>query len=111
MSVEEPAKPERIGKKYQWIAYHEFLAHLADNLEFQGDYWSEERAVYEGPWQLSLRDIDPSSLLKRTPCSSWESNVSTWWAPVQFDAWKDEPDEILWRNILTCYRPLDRFQL
>ena len=94
------AKPERIGKKYQWIAYHEFLAHLADNLEFQGDYWSEERAVYEGPWQLSLRDIDPSSLLKRTPCSSWESNVSTWWAPVQFDAWMDEPDEILWRKHL-----------
>ena len=94
------AKPERIGKKYQWIAYHEFLAHLADNLEFQGDYWSEERAVYEGPWQLSRRDIDPSSLLKRTRRSSWESNVSTWWAPVQFDAWMDEPDEILWRKHL-----------
>ncbi len=94
------AKPERIGKKYQWIAYHEFLAHLADNLEFQGDYWSEERAVYEGPWQLSRRDIDPSSLLKRTRRSSWESNVSTWWVPVQFDAWMDEPDEILWRKHL-----------
>jgi len=34
-------KPERIGKKYQWIAYFELLAHLADNLEFRGHSWSE----------------------------------------------------------------------
>ena len=29
-------KPERIGKKYQWLAYHEFLARVADNFEFRG---------------------------------------------------------------------------
>ena len=92
------AKSERIGKKYQWIAYHEFLAHLADNLEFQGDFWSEELTVYEGPWQLSVRDIDPSSLLSSTYRSSWESNVTAWWAPVQFDAWSAEPNELLWRK-------------
>ena len=93
-------KSERIGKKYQWIAYHEFLAHLADNLEFQGDYWSEERTVYEGPWQLSVRDIDPSSLLSSTGRSSWEPNVSAWWTPVQFHTWKEEPDDTQWRKCL-----------
>ena len=89
-------KPERMGKKYQWIAYHEFLAHLADNLEFREDSWSEEPAVYEGPWQLSLRDIDPSSLLKSTKRSKWEPNVSTWWAPVEFHAWTDEMEDTQW---------------
>ena len=90
-------KPERIGKKYQWIAYHEFLAHLADNLEFREDSWSEKSDVYDGPWQLGLRDIDPSSLLRNT-CRNhhWESNVFAWWAPVHFDAWTEESDEIQW---------------
>ena len=64
-------KPERIGKKYQWIAYHEFLSHLADNLEFREDSRSDEPGVYDGPWQLWLRDIDPSSLLKSTKRSKW----------------------------------------
>ena len=94
------AKPERIGKKYQWIAYHEFLAHLSDNLEFKEDPWSEEPSVYDGPWQLSLRDIDPSSLLHSTLRSKWEPNVSSWWAPVKFDAWRDEPDDTVWRKRL-----------
>ena len=89
-------KPERIGKKYQWIAYHEFLAHLADNLEFREDYWSEAPGVYDGPWQLWLRDIDPSSLLKRTWRSKWEPNMTTWWAPVEFHAWSDEMDDRQW---------------
>ena len=34
--MREANKPERIGKKYQWIAYHEFLARVADNFEFLG---------------------------------------------------------------------------
>ena len=90
-------KPERIGKKYQWIAYHEFLAHLADNLEFREDSWSEKPDVYEGPWQLMLRDIDPSSLLRST-CRNhnWELSMPAWWAPVYFDAWLEESDEIQW---------------
>ena len=29
----ETRKPERMGKKYQWIAYHEVLALIADNYQ------------------------------------------------------------------------------
>ena len=29
-------KPERIGKKYQWIAYHEILAYISDHYQYQG---------------------------------------------------------------------------
>ena len=100
------AKSERIGKKYQWIAYHEFLAHLADCLEFRENRRREKPAVYDGPWQLLLRDIDPSSLRKNTCRSDWTSNVSAWWTPVQFDDWAKEPDATKWRNRLDLLPPI-----
>jgi len=33
-------KAERIGKKYQWMAFHEFLARVSDNFEFAEEMWS-----------------------------------------------------------------------
>src|SRR5260370_26335026 len=36
-SGREAYKPERIGKKYQWIALHEFYARLSDNYEFSAE--------------------------------------------------------------------------
>ena len=50
-------KPERFGKKYQWIALFELLARLADNFVY--NEWGEAQK-YEGAWQLRLRDIDPT---------------------------------------------------
>lgn len=35
-------KPERIGKKYQWIAYYEILARVADNFAYAGRYGGQE---------------------------------------------------------------------
>lgn len=60
-------KAERIGKKYQWIALHELLARVGDNFEFKEDSWSGKIGKYEGPWQLGIRDIDPSCILKEFP--------------------------------------------
>jgi chromosomal replication initiation ATPase DnaA len=60
-------KAERIGKKYQWIALHELLARISDNFEFKEESWSDKTGKYEGPWQLSTRDIDPSCILKEFP--------------------------------------------
>lgn len=67
-SVDRSAnKAERIGKKYQWIAMFELLAKVADNFEFKRDSWSNDNSEYTGSWQLSLRDIDPSCVLKDSP--------------------------------------------
>ena len=52
-------KPERFGKKYQWIAFHELIARVADNFHMISGYGGEP-AAYEGPWQLLGRDIDPT---------------------------------------------------
>ena len=79
-------KPERIAKKYQWIAYHEFLARVADNFEFRGEDWYKPKVdKYDGPWQgMSLRDIDPSWVLPKTKqASSLDGFEPTWWAPAQ----------------------------
>ena len=52
-------KPERFGKKYQWIAFHELIARIADNFHMKSGYGGEP-VSYEGPWQMSGRDIDPT---------------------------------------------------
>jgi hypothetical protein len=88
-------KPERIGKKYQWIAYYEFLARVSDNFEFRGDSWSRRTEKYEGTWQLR-RDIDPSFLLSKTGREEWEPHTNTWWFLSSYDAWDIEPDDIKW---------------
>lgn len=106
----ESHKPERIGKKYQWIAYHEFLARVSDNFEFRGDEWSERPKKYEGPWQISyIRDIDSSCLLKKTERQVWEPHSNTWWFPSQYTEWDYEPDNVKWiKNVqdLPAIEPL-----
>lgn len=89
-------KPERIGKKYQWIAYHELLARLCDNFEYQVDSWSGEWK-YEGPWQVSIRDIDPSFVLKGVSRDSWTSaHSNAWWCPVTCESWDHEANDVTW---------------
>lgn len=86
--VRQPSKPERIGKKYQWIAYHEILAYIADRYQYISD--SPEGRGYEGPWQEMLRDIDPSSILKSTPGgTSWGPHNRSWWGNERYDAWDE----------------------
>ncbi|MDP9024038.1 MAG: hypothetical protein M3N13_01510, partial [Candidatus Eremiobacteraeota bacterium] len=51
---------ERIGKKYQWQGLHEYLARIADNCPFKDDAFPSRVVPYEGAWQTSFRDIDPT---------------------------------------------------
>jgi len=57
-------KAERIGKKYQWIALYELLARIADNFEFKEEPHSNVISAYQGTWQLGVRNIDPTTILK-----------------------------------------------
>ena len=52
-------KPERFGKKYQWIALQELLARLADNYHMMPEF-GDAPVTYEGPWQMWRRDVDPT---------------------------------------------------
>ncbi|NOR48631.1 MAG: hypothetical protein GQ533_11405 [Methanosarcinaceae archaeon] len=89
-------KPERIGKKYQWIAYHEFLAMVSDNFEYEKS-WSDTSEKYDGAWQIYVRDIDPSCLLRKTSSVSFGSlHDNNWWFPISYDTWDSESDDITW---------------
>ncbi len=52
-------KPERFGKKYQWIALRELIARVADNFHMTARFGSHP-VTYAGPWQFYGRDIDPT---------------------------------------------------
>ena len=91
----EAAKAERIGKKYQWIAYHEICALVADNFQFRGDRgMSQSDESYDGPWQDFFRDIDPSHSFLKTAGDA-ESKQS-WWAPKFEPDWGDGVDGKSW---------------
>lgn len=78
-SGRDAGKPERIGKKYQWIAWHELQALMADNFQFTERYSKASATAYQGPWQTFARDIDPTCTLRALP--NWEKDAArtSWW--------------------------------
>lgn len=85
---------ERIGKKYQWIAYYELLARLADNLIF-GDrgYSDVDDSKFYGPWQIDIREMDPTYWGKAKPEHFYHDNEIRWWRPYQFGIKLNDLDE------------------
>lgn len=92
-------KAERMGKKYQWLAYHEFLARVADNFEYRADAvtrWNTEaHQHYNGPWQMWLRDIDPSWVIPTAQTEALRPTDS-WWNPVRIRSWGEEMSHLEW---------------
>jgi hypothetical protein len=79
---------ERIRKKYLRIAYHTFLAHLADNVHYKDDrgyFDAPKPSRYRGPWQIWKRDIDPTHWLRSTCDPEWDDwDKNVWWRPFEF---------------------------
>ena len=59
---------ERIGKKYQWIAYYNILARLSDTRKIAAYEGLKKYDAYKGAWNPYVRDFDPS-LNTRRRCS------------------------------------------
>ena len=73
---------ERIGKKYQWLALHELIARMADNLAYSGSPLQQDNPPLD--WiagEVGLRDIDPSLLTTQTHYDGWGEFGRTWWVP------------------------------
>jgi hypothetical protein len=96
--LRERSKVERIGKKYQWIAYHEIMALVADHFQYRAQFrGSYGDRVYEGPWQIYLRDIDPSFTLSDIRGgNSLECHMTPWWASIQYNQWGDSDNSQDW---------------
>lgn len=98
----EASKAERIGKKYQWIAYHEIMALVSDHFQYREQFREEEAdQAYDGPWQDGLRDIDPSCTMRTLQGgTSWEGHAAAWWGSTRYEAWGDGSNPRDW--IVTC---------
>ncbi len=70
---------ERIGKKYQWIAYHEYMALLSDNFVKKKKWNTQQKTLYQGPWEPFVRDIDPTLLISKTGSYDDEKQKEFWW--------------------------------
>lgn len=104
------SKPERIGKKYQWIAFHEIMALVSDHYQVA----PESGSTFHGPWQGYFRDIDPSCTIRKGRASG--AGNASWWGNLPYDKWnpaaylewvhgcKDLPD---FSRLLTVTRPED----
>jgi hypothetical protein len=116
-------KAERIGKKYQWIAYHELLARLADNFYLKEDtYANKGYKVFRGVWDIGYgrkRDIDPSVTIRAPHRPSFFSS-KCWWSPASYTSWRHIEDNSEWVTstndlpsttcMLRVERPLDLSQ-
>ncbi|KKS38086.1 MAG: hypothetical protein UV01_C0005G0011 [Parcubacteria group bacterium GW2011_GWA2_42_14] len=89
-------KSERIGKKYQWIAFHEVLGRIADNFVYRGA-WRDTFEPYQGTWQMCERDIDPSCLLHKTPIDS--SAKKPWWISAVYKHWRPSLNHTQWTKV------------
>ncbi len=104
-------KAERIGKKYQWIAFYEFLARVSDNFQYIGDRWDAGDRKYAGPWQVGyLRNIDPSCLLTM---DVGDDKVPAWWSPTQHHPSRElsEADWIRLTSDLPAVEPMLKVEL
>lgn len=105
-------RKERIGKKYEWIAYWELLGCLADNYYLDNRWDNHKKEIYEGAWQNYWRDCDPACITRRyedLKIATWQdfSIRSDWDLPSQ--KWLSEPwtsDEI--RQMIECKDPAGR---
>ncbi len=109
-------KIERIGKKYQWIAFYEFLAHLADNCCYIDPGYSDaDNSKYFGPWQIHDRNIDPSCWLRKTGDDGWyTSDNESWWQPFVYPFYGESVEELqewLWdENLIPPFERLLQLQ-
>ncbi|MHC4310272.1 MAG: ATP-binding protein, partial [Planctomycetota bacterium] len=87
-------KPERIGKKYQWIAFYEIMARVSDNFTMYDNIYVKEKKKmkYEGPWEPYVRDIDPSILIRSKRRDNLQE-IDRWWLTVKYDQWSESYED------------------
>jgi len=92
-------KVERIGKKYQWIAFYEIMSLVADNYKLREGYGATgKEKFYQGPWQLYLRNIDPAFTSRPLNADDNEDDgelsrtlpTSNWWSAGPYGYWSQQ---------------------
>lgn len=73
-------KPERLGKKYQWIAWRQVQALAMDALvPVQDESLGRWGSYSDEDWLRDALDIDPTLLLEQQDEGDWPA----WWSPAE----------------------------
>lgn len=89
-------KIERIGKKYQWIAFYEVMSMITDNYKYEAGSRSSRSkySYFKGAWQGFFRDVDPVFITRKKIKDGYldddiESSIafSKWWIDIQYNYW------------------------
>ena len=99
---------DRVGKKYQWIAFHEVMGILADNFKYEDRYANNGQGGYEifhGPWQAFLRNINPSMISRATSDNLYSDDDQSrikpaeWYDEESFDNWNYPDTDMEWASM------------
>ena len=99
---------DRVGKKYQWIAFYEIMGILADNFKYHNEYANEGSGGYElfhGTWQSFLRDINPSMIVRVKSDDvddtedGREVDAQKWYDEEQFNHWEYSGTNESWASM------------
>lgn len=100
---------DRVGKKYQWIAFHEVMGILADNYKFKDDNANEGFGGYEvfhGTWQHYLRNINPSMVAREkvadadSPDNNEDVGEQKWYEEERYDNWEYSGTDEAWASMI-----------
>ena len=84
---------ERIGKKYEWIAYWELMGCFADNYMVEHPWDGDKKIIYTGAWLHFWRDCDPVCVTRRDE----EYKIESWQEYTLRSDW-----ELPWQEWLTA---------
>lgn len=100
---------DRVGKKYQWIAFHEVMGILTDHYRFEDDYANEGAGAYEvfhGTWQSFLRNINPSMTAREkvvdleAPDNDDEIWGQNWYQEEMYNNWDFSGSDEAWASLI-----------
>ncbi len=93
-------KVDRIGKKYQLIAFMEIMSMVADNYKINKFSWSSEKKYeyYKGPWQLYMRDIDPAFVYRKLDDEDDEDDENDSLEYLTEKSWIDDENYSNWNQ-------------
>ena len=73
------------GAYIEWIAYYELLEYLSGNLYFDDrGYEDVDDSKFWGPWQIDVREMDPTYWFKAKKDVCYDDKVYRWWRPYHF---------------------------
>lgn len=93
---------ERIGKKYQWIAFYNILAKVSDSHKIKG-WRPDPDKEFKGPWEPYVRDFDPTvnsnfrkevNILPKFDVLYEEEFIENTFNDVEIDKWVDSNSKL-----------------